>query len=129
MNKKAQQEEIVIAVDKLMRKNQQLEKQASKLASDVELFEKRSAAEAILLSCRDVPSKYRTSGIDDFMSKRAELESKSLEELQKIADIVNILEVDDSTGLVQLVENVKNDDTPGTYDDWVINWRNENVYS
>lgn len=125
MNKKASNE-IAGAVNKLLKEKEKLEKLASQQRKTLSALEKRAMAEDILMAARNAPSQYRASGIDDFIHKRRELESKTVEELQKIADVVNMISVDDS-GMVHIVDGpANNSDKPETFDDWFVNWRNEN---
>ncbi len=81
-------------IEKLVSDKQTFEKEASELRAQLEIFEKRAKAEAILLSARETtaPDKLKAVTVNEFLSKRAALESKDFEHLEKLAGIVDLYE-------------------------------------
>lgn len=78
-----------------------LEKNASDLRSRLETFEKRAMAEDILVKARfsgGAPMELVARTADDFLSKRARLESKGIADLQKLAALVDLY-TEDGIGL------------------------------
>lgn len=77
-----------------------LQKEASDLREQLELHEKRAMAEEILMAARDKqgsPEGFKPGTIDDFLAKRAELEVKSHEELEKISSFLDFFDKEDIT--------------------------------
>lgn len=71
-----------------------LQKEASDLRAQLEMYEKRAQAEDILLQARktNAPDKIKASSIEDFIAKRANLETSDASHLSKIASIVDMYE-------------------------------------
>jgi len=96
-----------------------LQKEASDLREQVELHEKRAMAEEILLQARDKqgsPEGFKPGTIDDFLAKRAQLEAKSYEELQKISSFLEYFEKEDIT-----ISDFDDEPSRGNLNDWLNN--------
>lgn len=91
-------EKIAKNVEKLKEEKRRLEEENEQLREKVASLEARREAEDILLEARDseeAPSKLSPNSIDGFLSKRAELEDKPDDELEKLAQIIKWAEDDD----------------------------------
>lgn len=92
-------------------------KEASDLRDRLDFLEKRARAEQILLDARDgnAPPGLRASTIEDFLSKRAELESASDDHLEKVATLVQYM--DDMGGL--LLSDEPDELVSGDFNGWL----------
>lgn len=81
----------------LIKDKNTFEKEASDLRAQLEIFEKRAKAEEILLSARETtaPDKLKAVTVNEFLSKRASLESQDFAYLEKVAGIVALCETED----------------------------------
>lgn len=84
-------------IEALINDKNTFEKEASELRAQLEIFEKRAKAEEILLSARETsaPDKLKAVTVNEFLSKRASLESQDYAHLEKVAGIVALYESED----------------------------------
>lgn len=99
----------------LQEKYNELQEEVEILREQNETFLKRARAEDVLIEAKDTPCKYRTVTMEDFLSKRAELESQSFESLEKIASAIKYIE--DSEGLT--LSDLKDGNDRGDFTSWL----------
>ena len=93
-----------------------LKKEAEDMQSQLEALNKRAQVEDILLSALGTNTSLRANDIEEFLAKRAELESRSFEELEKIALSLSLIESGD--GDIVISEYSDENDRAGI-DEWV----------
>lgn len=99
-------EKLASGVIALQKMNDDLFDQCKMLEEKLDFLEKRASVEQILIDARKKdgsPSKLVTHTIEDFLNKRAMLENKKNDEIEKVATMIRYL--DDNDGIISLDEN------------------------
>lgn len=89
--------QLVDGVKFLATKVETLEKEAADLRAQLQMHEKRAQAEEVLITARQTnsaPESLKSRSIDDFLAKRAKLESSSHEKIAQFENIVRMCESD-----------------------------------
>jgi regulator of protease activity HflC (stomatin/prohibitin superfamily) len=66
--------------------------EVARLEGELASLQKRAQAEEILLQAQGTNTSLRANDVEEFLAKRAQLEQMSLEELDKVAHSVSLLE-------------------------------------
>ena len=119
---KSAADKLATGVMKLKQDNNKLSKEASELRDRNDELEKRARAEEVLLKAKGTPSKFNTSTVDEFLSKRAQLENSSYEELEKIATAIEFLDEDDGIS----IGDISDESEGGDIYSWLENLSHNN---
>lgn len=99
----------------LKQEKEELEKMASQLKERNQELEKRARAEQVLLKAKDKPNKFNVSTVDEFLSKRAQLEDTDDSELEKIATAIDFIEAGDGI----TIDDYESGGGNGDFNDWL----------
>lgn len=117
MNKQTR-EKLASRVAQINEELEQVKKERDEALEKLADMRRRQRAENILIEAResgdDLPDNLRPMSLDDFFAKRAQLEEKQEDELEKIASLV---EMSESGYGIETVPSIPDDETdPGDFE-------------
>ena len=110
------QEKLAAGTLKLKARCDELQERCELLEEELANFQKRAHIEELLLGARGKPTKLNTGTIDEFLAKRAHLESHSIQSLEKIGGYLDLVENEDG------IEISEESDSPrgGDFVEWIM---------
>ena len=118
---KLSRQKIAAKLSELNEEKGRLEEELDEAIEKVAAHEKRQMAEDILIKAHqadEVPSKLKPASVEDFFAKRAQLEEKSPDELEKLAALVEVAGEGIGAELVDSVPSSENND-PSDFTGWL----------
>lgn len=114
-------EKIVDKINKQANDIEALEEENERLREKLAAYKRREDAEELILEARDqgdnVPDQLAPDTLQGFLAKRAQLEDKPEDELEKLATMLSMW--DDNLDAFELSDVPSEQDTADSLDEWV----------